>query len=122
MMIILLAHAKIERRKNPEGTEYDCYSPGLYTDKKNEGPGKIVQEWCDEVFFIRKKKIVRTEKEGFGRERGIAMGSEDREILASETAWASAKNRLNMPTIVDLPRQNAWSVYMQYIQFLFFMK
>jgi hypothetical protein len=116
MMIVLLAHVKIEHVKNPEGQEYDRFSPGLFTNKNNEGAGKVVQEWCDEVFFMRKKKFVRTEDVGFNKTRGVAVGTEEREMLASESAFASAKNRLNMPSVLTLPQENAWSVYMQYIQ------
>lgn len=116
MMVILLAHTKIEHVSNPEGQEYDRFSPGLFTNKNGEGAGKIIQEWTDEVFFMRKKKFVRTEDVGFNKTRGIAVGTEEREILVSESAFASAKNRLNMPSVVSLPQVNAWSVYAQYMR------
>lgn len=115
MMIVLLAHAKVEHVKNLEGQEYDRFAPGLYSNKNNEGACKIIQEWVDEVFFMRKKKFVREQDAGFNRKQGIAISTEEREILTSESGWASAKNRLNMPTLIPLPQQNAWSVYMQYI-------
>lgn len=111
MMIVLLAHARIERVKNPEGQEYDRFAPGLHTNKNGEGAGKIVQEWADEVFFCRKKKFVLSEGKGFN-ERTRAIGTEEREILTSDSAFASAKNRLNMPLTIDMN----WSTYMHYIK------
>ena len=110
MGIVLLGHARLERVANPEGTTYDRYAPDLWTNSRNEGVGNMVQEWCSEVFFARKKKLVRTEGKGFN-ERGIAMGSEEREILTSDSAFASAKNRLSMPATVPM----AWSEYHKYI-------
>jgi len=111
MMIILLAHARIEHVKNPEGQEYDRFAPGLHTNKNGEGAGKILQEWAHEVFFGRKEKIVMTEGKGFN-ERSRAVGTERREMLTSESAFASAKNRLGMPSMVDM----SWQTYMHYIK------
>jgi hypothetical protein len=117
MMIIIISHAKIEHVKNPEGQDYDRFAPGLYTDKNGAGAGKIVQEWADEVFFIRKKKFIRTEDAGFNKTRGIAIGTEERELLTSDSAFACAKNRLGMPPIVSVPggAPALWSEYLKYI-------
>lgn len=110
MGIVLLSHARIEKVANPEGTQYDRYAPDLWTNARNEGVGNMVQEWCSEVFFLRKKRFVRTEGKGFN-EHGVVVGSEEREMLTSDTAYASAKNRLNMPTAVPM----LWSEYTKYI-------
>ena len=110
MTIVLLSHARIEHVKNPEGAEYDRYSPDLWINKNGEGAGRMLQEWASDVFFIRKKKFVRTEGKGFN-ERGMAVGTEEREMLTSDTAFASAKNRLNMPTIVPA----TWDEYLKYV-------
>ena len=110
MGIVLLSHARIEKVANPEGTQYDRYSPDLWTNARNEGVGNMVQEWCSEVFFLRKKRFVRTEGKGFN-EHGVVVGSEEREMLTSDTAYASAKNRLGMPTTLPM----LWSEYAKYI-------
>lgn len=114
MGIILLGHARVEKVSNPEGTQFDRYAPDLWTNARNEGVGNMVQEWCDEVFFARKKRFIRTEGKGFN-EHGVAVGTEEREILTSDSAWASAKNRLSMPAIIPMPQDNPWGVYRQYI-------
>lgn len=110
MGIVLLSHARIEKVANPEGTQYDRYAPDLWTNARNEGVGNMIQEWASEVFFARKKRFVRTEGKGFN-ERGVVAGTEEREMLTSDSAYASAKNRLNMPPIVPM----AWSEYHKYI-------
>ncbi|TET34883.1 MAG: ATP-binding protein [Planctomycetota bacterium] len=46
MMVILIAHAKIERFENPETESYDRYVPRLH-----KLASAVVQEWCDEVLF-----------------------------------------------------------------------
>jgi hypothetical protein len=114
MGIVLLGHARIEKVSNPEGAQYDRYAPDLWTNARNEGVSNMVQEWCDEVFFMRKKRYTRTEGKGFN-ERGLATGTEEREILTSDTAWASAKNRLGMPTTIPAPHNGGWQEYRKWI-------
>ena len=110
MGVILLAHARLEKVANPEGTTYDRYAPDLWTNNRNEGVGNMVQEWCDEVLFARFKQFVRTEGKGFN-ERGIAKSTQEREILTSESSFALAKNRLNLPR--TLPME--WPAYVAYV-------
>ena len=45
-MIVLIAHARIERFENPETESYDRYVPRLH-----RLASQVVQEWCDEVLF-----------------------------------------------------------------------
>lgn len=96
MLVIVLAHARIVRFENPETAAYDRYELDLHKSLS----GKI-QEWCDEVFFASFRVFTRKEDLGFGRERTTAIGGTDRYIRTTETAVASAKNRLGLPT--ELP-------------------
>lgn len=114
MGIVLLSHARLEKVTPPDAPAYDRYSPDLWTNAKNEGAASIIQEWCDEVFFVRKKRIVRTEGKGLN-ERGMIIGTEEREMLTSDSGFARAKNRLNMPSVVAVPRESPWSEYRKYI-------
>lgn len=114
MGIILLSHARLEKVSPPDAPAYDRYSPDLWSNGKNEGVAPIIQEWCDEVFFVRKKRIVRTEGKGLN-ERGLAIGTEEREMLTSDSGFARAKNRLNMPPVLPVPRESPWSEYHKYI-------
>ena len=50
MNIILIAHSKVEKYNNPEGEDYDRYSPKL-----NKHASLYLQEWAAEVFFANFK-------------------------------------------------------------------
>ncbi len=54
MMVVLLAHAKVERFEDPEETAYDRYSPRL-----NKHAGALISEWCDAVLFATRKIVTR---------------------------------------------------------------
>ena len=63
MMIILIAHAKIEKFENPETENYDRYVPRIHKLASH-----IVQEWCDEVLFATYRVHVKQTKEGLRQE------------------------------------------------------
>lgn len=106
MNIILLAHAKIEKFKNPEGSEYDRYSPDLWTNSRNEGVSNMIQEWCDEVLFASFKVFTTTDGKGFNQ-KTIARGGKERYIRTSESASCMAKNRIGLPE--EMPME--WAFY-----------
>ena len=104
--IILLAHARVVRFENPETQAYDRYELDLH--KSSSG---MLQEWCDEVLFASFRVFTRTEDQGFGKERTIALGGKERYIRTNESATAVAKNRLRLPD--ELPM--SWAAYAQYL-------
>jgi len=106
MMIIILAHAKVQRFDNPETDAYDRYELDLH--KSSNG---MIQEWCDEVLFASHRVFTRSEDLGFGKERKIAVGAQERFIRTTETPAAIAKNRLRLPA--ELPMD--WSAYAKYL-------
>ena len=68
MVVILLAHAKVERFEDPESTPYDRYAPRLH--KHAAG---LVCEWTDAVLFATRRMRVEVDNgAGFGRTRAIA--------------------------------------------------
>jgi hypothetical protein len=97
MMIILIAHAKIERFENPETDAYDRYSPKLH-----KHASALLQEWCDEVLFCNYKVHTTQTEEGFGKKRNRAIGDGERIIRTTERPSHLAKNRLNMPPEIPL--------------------
>jgi len=97
MMIVLLAHAKIERFENPETDSYDRYSPRLH-----KTASAIVQEWCDEVLFATYRVHTKQLDEGFDRTRTRAIGTGDRIIRTTERPAHMAKNRLGLPEELEL--------------------
>ncbi len=102
MMIILLAHAKIEKFSPPDNDSYDRYSPAIHRVANS-----MLQEWCDEVFFTNYKIYTKQTDEGFNRIRTQAVGGKERLVYTSESAASFAKNRLNLPSEIPLD----WSVY-----------
>jgi hypothetical protein len=104
--VILLGHARVVRFENPETQGYDRYEIDLH--KSNSG---MVQEWCDEVLFASFRVYTKTEDQGFGKERTIAVGGKERFIRTNESAAAVAKNRLRLPD--ELPM--SWAAYAQYL-------
>lgn len=111
MNVILLAHAKIEKYQSPEVGSYDRYIPKLH-ESKSVQISSMVQEWADEVFFASFKTYVRSENLGFKKERNLAVGGKERVLRTGETAFASAKNRLNLPEEIPMD----WSVYLNYVK------
>ncbi len=97
MMIILIAHAKIERFENPETEPYDRYSPRLH-----KSASAIIQEWCDEVLFATYKVHTRKVDEQFGRAQHRGVGTGERIIRTAERPAHVAKNRLNLPDEIPL--------------------
>lgn len=104
--IILLGHSRVVRFENPETSAYDRYELDMH--KSSNG---LIQEWCDEVLFASFRVFTRTEDQGFGKERTLAMGGKERYIRTNESAAAVAKNRLRLPD--ELPM--TWAAYAQYL-------
>jgi hypothetical protein len=50
MIIVLIAHAKVERFEDPEAPPYDRYSPRLH-----KHAAALLTEWCDAVLFATRK-------------------------------------------------------------------
>lgn len=88
MIILLIAHAKVERFEHPEAPAYDRYSPRLH-----KHAAVLLTEWCDGVLFATRRFTTRGEDAGFGRQRTIAtpIGGEGRTRVAhrrwSLLAW-----------------------------------
>ncbi len=97
MLVILIAHARIERFENPETEAYDRYSPRL-----NKHASALVQEWCDEVLFATYKVHTKQTDEGFDRTRTRGIGTGDRILRTTERPAHMAKNRLNLPEELPL--------------------
>lgn len=106
MTVVILAHSQIEKQAPPGTESYDRYSPALH-----KTASAMVQEWCDEVFFASFQTYTKTEDEGFGKKRIIALGGTDRIVRTQESATALAKNRLAMPAEIEF----SWSAYSQHI-------
>ena len=101
MLVICIAHSKIERFEDPEATGYDRYCPRLH--KHAAG---LLCEWSDAVMFASRKFRTQTEDAGFGRKRAIAapIGKDggDRILRCVGGPSCIAKNRYQLPEELPL--------------------
>ena len=101
MMVMLLAHAKVEKFEDPEAPTYDRYSPRL-----NKHASALVAEWCDAVLFATRRIITRTEDGTFNRSRTIAAGQGkdggERILRCVGGPSCIAKNRYSLPAELPL--------------------
>ena len=107
MIVIIIAHSKVERFEDPENTAYDRYSPRLH-----KGATGLLCEWVDAVLFATKRFRVSKESAGFSGERGIAapIGAAGGERIFRTIGGPAciAKNRFNLPAEIPL----SWDAFM----------
>lgn len=107
MIVICIAHAKVEKFEDPESAAYDRYSPRL-----NKHACGLVCEWADAVLFATRKIRVQTEDAGFNRKRGLAFGlgkdGGERVLRTIGGPSCVAKNRYSLPEELPL----SWAALM----------
>lgn len=108
MMVILVAHAKVERFEDPENAAYDRYTPRLH-----KHAASLIAEWVDAVLFANKKFRVTKENAGFNGERAIAapIGADggERIIRTVGSPACIAKNRYGLPSEIPL----SWQAFIE---------
>lgn len=95
MGIVCLCHTKISLYKNPEGEDYDRYTPELH--HKTWG---ITKKWADMILFANHEVHVDT-----SGSRAKGKGGTERMIYTERTAAWDAKNRHGLPT--EIPMGNS---------------
>jgi hypothetical protein len=107
MVVLCIAHARIEKFEDPEATAYDRYSPRLHKHACS-----LVCEWADAVMFATRKIRVQTEDAGFNRKRGVAFGigkdGGERVFRTIGGPSCVAKNRFSLPEQLPL----SWPAFM----------
>jgi hypothetical protein len=106
MVIVLIAHAKIEKFEDPESPPYDRYSPRIH-----KHAAALVTEWCDAVLFATRKMRTQTEDAGFGRKRTTAhaVGKDggERVLRCVGGPGCLAKNRYGLTEEIPL----SWAAF-----------
>jgi hypothetical protein len=106
MVILLIAHAKVEKFEDSEAPPYDRYSPRLH-----KHAAALITEWCDAVLFATRKLYTQTDDAGFGRKRTIAhaVGKDGGERILRTVGGPTcvAKNRFGLTA--DLPL--SWAAF-----------
>ncbi len=106
MVVVLIAHSKVERFEDPEAASYDRYSPRLH-----KHAAALVSEWCDAVLFATRKIRTQSEDAGFNRKRNIAhaVGRDERILRCVGGPSCVAKNRYGITDELPL----SWSAFIQ---------
>ena len=107
MMIILLAHAKIERFEDPENAAYDRYSPRLH-----KHAASLISEWVDAVLFAAKR--MRVSRDGENRAIAAPIGADggERILRTNGSPACIAKNRYGLPNEIPL----SWDAFIDAFQ------
>jgi hypothetical protein len=106
MVVVLIAHAKVERFEDPESSPYDRFAPRL-----NKHSAALLCEWCDAVLFATRKIRTQTEDAGFNRKRTVAhaLGRDGGERVLRCVGGPScvAKNRFGLTEELPL----SWAAF-----------
>jgi hypothetical protein len=106
MVVVLIAHARVEKFEDPESSPYDRYTPRLH-----KHAAALVSEWCDAVLFATRKFRTQTEDTGFNRKRTIAhaLGKDGGERVLRTVGSPScvAKNRYGITEELPL----SWAAF-----------
>jgi hypothetical protein len=106
MVVLLIAHSKIERFEDPDSSPYDRYSPRLH-----KHAAALVSEWCDAVLFATWKIRTQSEDAGFGRKRttahAVGKNGEERVLRCVGGPSCVAKNRYGIAEELPL----SWAAF-----------
>ena len=100
MVVLLTAHAKIEKFESPEHDAFDRYDIKLH--KRANG---LVQELVDVILFANMKMHVTKEDAGFNKKRARGISTGERVMYTAEQPAFVAKNRYSLPTELPLSWQ-----------------
>lgn len=93
MMIIFIAHEKIQTVQSPLYDPYDKIQPKL-----NDKISSLFAEYCDVVGYMTYRLTV---KKGQGFEKSKALGSGERVLYLNEKPSFLAKNRFGLPDKIE---------------------
>lgn len=107
MLVILVAHAKVERFEDPENAAYDRYTPRLH-----KHAASLIAEWVDAVLFANKK--FRVSKDSSDRAIAAPIGADggERVIRTVGSPACIAKNRYGLPSEIPL----SWQAFIEAYQ------
>lgn len=89
MVVILLCHTRAMNFKNPEGADYDRYTPDVH-----HKTWSLTHRWADVVLF---GNFVTLNTESDTTKHGKGLGGTERVLYTERRAAYDAKNRHGMP-------------------------
>lgn len=110
MTVVLIAHSKVDRFDDPETQSYSRYEIDLH----DKAVGMIERD-MDAIFFLKTPVSVKTEDQGFNKERAIAQGSRQVMIHTAGRPAYVAKNRYGMPEKVPFQRGTGFEALAKFL-------
>jgi len=108
VVIVILSHCKVKSFKNPMGADYDRYVSDVH-DKT----WAVTAKWADAVLFGNFFTVVETARSSKPEalRKGKGIGGTERVIYTERRDAFDAKNRYNMPPVIDIPNEpdKMWS-------------
>lgn len=101
MRVILLGHARVSPFKNPEGPDYDRYTPDCHPKTWS-----LLHKWADMVLFMNYVTVVQQAKSD-PLKKGKAIGGHQRMMYTEHHASYDAKNRHNLVGEIDMGESGA---------------
>lgn len=92
----LLAHAQVKVFKNPEGEDFDRYSPALH-----EKAAGLLKSRSDVVLFSNFEQFAKKKSASDKMEKAKGVSTGRRVIYTTRTAAYDAKNRYDLPVSLD---------------------
>ena len=99
MSILTLCHTRITPFSNPEGADYDRYSPDMH--RKTWG---LCHKWADCVLFLNYETFVNEQD---SKKKGKASSTQSRVLYTERHAAYDAGNRLGLPPEIDMGSSGA---------------
>ena len=110
MTVILIAHSAVARFDDPETVSYDRYQIDLH----GKSVGTIERE-MDAILLLKQPVTVKTENQGFNKERARADGGGVVLIHAAGKPAYTAKNRYGIPPTIRFDRGQGYAALAPYL-------
>ena len=106
MAVIALCHTRVKTFKNPEGPDYDRYSPDM-----NDKTWGLAHKWADVILFGNFLTFAEKDK---STQRVKGHGGAERIFYTTRTSAWDAKNRNNLPSEIPMGTtpQMAWANFL----------
>lgn len=116
MAIVLIAHSLVQRFDDPETVSYDRYEIALRSsDKANSDLRGLFEREMDAILLLKQPVTVKTEEQGFNKERALASGGGTTLIHSVGKPAFTAKNRYGIPPSIRFDRGQGFSALSQYL-------
>ena len=103
MAVICLCHTRVTTFKNPEGADFDRYTPAMHAKT-----WELTHRWADHVLFANFYVVVESDDI---KKKGKAVGGQQRVMYTERHAAYDAKNRAGLPEEIEMGNsgKEAWN-------------